>query len=129
MNGLLLPSRAAVDNTPRPSDFPCAHIYLSPRERRQTVTGHSNLHILPLRLCKIRIVASSSSAMVQADCCCCSGTFSAGWFIISVYECRQSGERPAPLPRHGPRRAPYTLLLKSVWRNTANLSQTTCFGC
>lgn len=51
---------------------------LSPSDRWKTLTRHSYLHILPRRLCKIRILASSSSAMVRADCCRCSGAFSAG---------------------------------------------------
>lgn len=60
-----------------------------------TATRQSDLHILPRRLCKIRILASSSSAMVQGlllsllRCIQC-------WFIISVYECRLSGGKASP---------------------------------
>lgn len=52
---------------------------LFPRSHRwKTTSRHSNLHILPRRLCKVRILASSSSAMARADCCRCPRAFSAG---------------------------------------------------
>lgn len=72
-----------VDGSPRPSGFPSRRSasrtdLLPPVRDGKTSARRSDLHIFPRRLCKIRILASSSSAMVRADCCRCSGAFSAG---------------------------------------------------
>lgn len=48
------------------------------KKKKDLCSARLHLHILPRRLCKIRTVASSSSAMVRADCYRCSGAFSAG---------------------------------------------------
>jgi len=90
---------SAVDSTPRPSGFPShrSAILLTSLPVWDTSACRSDLHILPRRLCTIRILASSSSAMVRADCCCCSGAFRAGLsypFLSKVTVCHGLIVRP-----------------------------------
>ena len=78
---LRLPPLAARRAASADLSLPLSLSLSLPRTRRgirKTSGRQSNLHIFPRRLCKIRILASSSSAMVRAGCRRCSGAFSAG---------------------------------------------------
>ena len=70
------PPVSSVDNT-APLLFPCSsfglfyHLFYT----TDRLNVFLNLHIFPRRLCKTRILTSSSSAMVWCDCRCSLGTF------------------------------------------------------
>lgn len=72
---------------------------LPPLTLCETLKTSVHLHILPRRLCKIRILASSSSAMVRADFCRCSGAFRAG-LSYPFMNAGRVEKKPVPLQRH-----------------------------